>query len=47
MEIKYRRVYYMLKNHGHDAAKVLEIIFDAKRKDKHALRWIKTLRQCR
>lgn len=32
---------------GHSGAKALEIIMDAKRKDPHALRWIKWVRDIR
>lgn len=39
-----RRVYTRLKAHGHCPMKAVEIILDAKRKDQHALKWIKLLR---
>ena len=44
MDIKYSRVYRALKNAGHDAAKAIEIILSAKRRDAHALRWVRMIR---
>ena len=43
--MRYRRVYKMLIAYGHDATKALEIVLDARRKDKHALCWIRTIRR--
>lgn len=36
--------YEVLKMAGHDAAKAAEIILDAKRGDRHAISWIKSVR---
>lgn len=33
-------IYSLLKKQGHDPAKAAEILLDAKRGDKHALKWI-------
>jgi len=40
-EVRWPRIYSMLKEAGHDAAKAAEILLDAQRKDDHARAWIK------
>lgn len=47
METKYRRIYRMLKNFEHSAAKAIEIILDAKRGDKIAMQWIRMIHRAR
>ncbi len=44
MHSRYPRIYRMLKAHGHTATKAIEVMSDAKRRDKYAIKWIKTLR---
>ena len=44
-DVRYRHVYTMLKQHGHTAAKALEIVLSATRGDCFALKWIRTMRQ--
>jgi hypothetical protein len=43
--MKYKRIYKMLIYCGHSPSKAAEIILDASRKDKWALKWIKSLRK--
>ena len=43
--MKYQRTYNLLKQHGHTASKALEILHDAKRKDRWSLKWIRALRK--
>lgn len=40
----YPRVYTMLKGAGHAPSKAIEIIIDARRGDRFAIKWIRTLR---
>lgn len=40
MHEKYPRIYGLLKEAGHSAAKALEIVIDAKRGDRFARGWI-------
>lgn len=40
---RYLRVYQALKRQGHDAAKAIEIILDARRGDEYALMWIRAI----
>lgn len=40
MKKQYQRIYALLKNSGHTPVKSAEIILDATRHDKFALRWI-------
>lgn len=44
---RYPRIYAMLKRLGHGPAKAIEIILDAKRKDRFALNWIRLARSSR
>ena len=46
MHLKFPRLYALLKRHGHNPAKAVEILLDASRRDRHALQWIKTLHRC-
>lgn len=43
VEQRYPRLYRALKAQGHSAAKAVEILIDARRRDKHALRWCKII----
>lgn len=43
----YRRVYRMLTKYGHSPVKALEMIIDARRRDKFALSWIRFVRRAR
>ncbi len=47
LDQRYRRIYFMLKRHGHDAAKAIEIILDCTRRDPWAMRWVRALRVIR
>jgi hypothetical protein len=38
--MKYKRIYEMLKKYGHSPLMANQIIFDASRGDKHAIKWI-------
>lgn len=40
--MSYRHTYAMLKRAGHTPAKAAEIVLDASRGDRHALRWVVT-----
>ena len=42
-EIRFHRIFALLKAAGHDAAKAAEIVIDAQRKDAHARIWIRTI----
>ena len=44
VEQRWPRLYAKLKRLGHDAAKAVEILLDAKRGDKHALAWCRMAR---
>jgi hypothetical protein len=44
--MSHKRIYKMLKQHRHSPVKALEIIVSAKRGDKWALQWIRSVRQC-
>jgi hypothetical protein len=46
-EIRFPRIYAMIKAAGHDSAKAAEILIDAQRKDAHARIWIKALAAAR
>ena len=41
----YPRLYRALIGDGHDAAKAIEILLEAKRGDKHSLAWCKMMRK--
>ena len=43
MNERYPRIYRLLKDAGHDPAKAVELLLDAKRGDEWALTWIKML----
>lgn len=43
MHDRYPRVYSALKRQGHDAAKAIEIILEARRGNRHALMWIRAI----
>ena len=43
MSERYPLVYRLLKDAGHDPAKAVELLLDAKRGDEWALTWIKML----
>lgn len=47
MTEKYPRIYDLCKRAGHSAKAALEIIIDAKRGNKKAIRWIRILREVR
>jgi len=40
----YKRVYRMLRDTGHSGLVALNILWDARRGSRHALDWIRTLR---
>jgi hypothetical protein len=42
-EVRWPRIYRMLRAGGHDPAKATEILLDAQRKDDHARAWIKAV----
>ena len=42
-EVRWPRIYRMLRAAGHDPALAAEILLDAKRKDDHARMWIKAV----
>ena len=46
-EERYPLVYRLLKDAGHDPAKAVELLLDAKRGDEWALIWIRVLRRNR
>ena len=43
MEMRYPRLYRALKSAGHDAAKAIEILLDAKRGNVFAIRWCRAI----
>lgn len=45
MSERYPRIYAALKAAGHTAAKAVEILFDAKRGNYHALNWVRIVRR--
>lgn len=45
--MKHKHIYRLLVDAGHSPMGALEVIVDARRGIKHALRWIKLLFQCR
>ena len=47
MSERYPLVYRLLKDAGHDPAKAVELLLDAKRGDEWALIWIRVLRRNR
>jgi hypothetical protein len=47
MNARYPRIYRLLKGAGHDPAKAVELLLDAKRGDEWALIWIRVLRRNR
>ena len=47
LSAQYMRVYRILRRAGHSSFKTIEIMYDAKRGDKHALQWIKIARSSR
>ena len=47
MNERYPRIYRLLKDAGHDPAKAVELLLDAKRGDEWALIWIRVLRRNR
>jgi hypothetical protein len=42
-DIRWPRIYKMLKEAGHYPALAAEILLDAQRKDNHARAWVKTV----
>jgi hypothetical protein len=40
----YNRIYARLRDFGHTPTKALEILIDARRGDRHALQWIRLVR---
>lgn len=43
--MQYRRIFRMLVAAGHSGEKALEIIIEARRKSRHAVQWIRIVRQ--
>jgi hypothetical protein len=43
VEVRWPRIYRMLRAAGHDPAKAAEILVDAQSKDDHARAWIKAV----
>jgi hypothetical protein len=41
IEVKYPRIFHLLRVHGHSGERAAEIIVSAKRKDPWSIRWIK------
>lgn len=41
--MKHKRIYEALKAHGHSPSKAVEILVDARRKNRFALSWIRQI----